>query len=243
MHKVPQPKDQARILKAYLAESGITLSHQRALEALAKVMGFKNWKTMSAHVSPNAEPVPAPNSDTPMAQTLQPRIPGPAAGQLFSVPITVPVTMTATFQVRAMDPESAIDEARVFARDEGTQCFTLDEGNLHQLADFYCPDPDSVELVEGGTATEPLPDLTKEDFDKSTALVANNMGTLGEFWIQSTDGLYELSATLASNDPDNSNDRLRAQCVLTIALENGPGGPLKGGCIGNPHQELRVLGG
>lgn len=48
MHQIPQPKDQARLLRAALAERGIKLAHQDALEAIAAVMGFRNWQTMAA---------------------------------------------------------------------------------------------------------------------------------------------------------------------------------------------------
>lgn len=48
MHQIPQPKDQARLLKTALATRGVTLAHQDALEAIAAVMGFRSWKTMAA---------------------------------------------------------------------------------------------------------------------------------------------------------------------------------------------------
>jgi len=48
MHQIPQPKDQARLLKAALAARGIKLAHQEALEVVALTMGFRNWKSMAA---------------------------------------------------------------------------------------------------------------------------------------------------------------------------------------------------
>jgi hypothetical protein len=48
MHQIPQPKEQARLLKAALATRGIKLDHQDALEVVATVMGFRSWQTMAA---------------------------------------------------------------------------------------------------------------------------------------------------------------------------------------------------
>jgi hypothetical protein len=48
MHQIPQPKEQARLLKAALAKHGIKLDHQDALETVATVMGFRSWQTMAA---------------------------------------------------------------------------------------------------------------------------------------------------------------------------------------------------
>lgn len=48
MHQIPQPKDQARLLKDFFAARGMKVPHQDMLEAVAIVMGFRNWKTMAS---------------------------------------------------------------------------------------------------------------------------------------------------------------------------------------------------
>lgn len=219
MHQVPQPKEQATLLKAYLAEAGLTLGHQRALEAIAKVMGYKNWKTMAAQTRP--APV------APAAQPVQVLVPGPADGELYDVPVTVKETATAIFQVRAFSAEEAIDAACELAHSEYPEKFTLDEGNYKSLRDFYCPDSDEVTPVAAaGVSDEPHQDephkaLGVSDFDDTTADVANNMGMYGEFSITSEDKQYLLTALLESGEPDSSNDKRRAQCTLTVTLEYG----------------------
>jgi hypothetical protein len=42
-------KAQAKALRAYLAEQGITITHSRAQEAIARCHGMKNWNTALAH--------------------------------------------------------------------------------------------------------------------------------------------------------------------------------------------------
>ena len=41
-------KTQAKLLRAYLAERGVELTHSHALEAVARSRGFKDWNTASA---------------------------------------------------------------------------------------------------------------------------------------------------------------------------------------------------
>ena len=44
-------KDQAKVLRGYLNEQGLDLSHSKSLEAVARGEGFKDWNTASALVS------------------------------------------------------------------------------------------------------------------------------------------------------------------------------------------------
>lgn len=207
MQTTTTPKAQARALKEYLQENGITVSHQTSLEAVAKVMGFKNWQTYSAQKPQSAKPVAA----TPEVEDF-PVLGVPECGLLYEVPITVDYTMTANFKVRADSTQDAIDIAREFAQTVFPRGFEVDEGNYRGAKDFYCPDRDAV---------EPTITLTTEDFDDNTISVANNMGMSGEFSISTTNEDYFLSAELNPEDPDNSDDDIRAKCTLTISLEYG----------------------
>lgn len=48
MLRIPQPKEQARILKDALSELGVTLGHQKLLDVVARLHGHKDWNVMSA---------------------------------------------------------------------------------------------------------------------------------------------------------------------------------------------------
>lgn len=102
----------------------------------------------------------------------------PGVGFLYSVPVTVDVTMTARVLVRGRDRDEAIDEARRLVSD-GKATPELDEGNYRGLADYYCPDssedgvycpaepaePTVFERDDGGQVGPYLVEVYKDDED------------------------------------------------------------------------------
>jgi hypothetical protein len=227
MQNVPNPKDQAKLLTKFLKDQGLSLAHQDSLEAIAKVMGFKNWKTMAA--TPAGSRVECKVPTKPAATAIE-YIPGPSEVPVYSVPVTVEVTMTAYIKVRAFNVDQAVELALERATDIYPRTFEFDEGNSRKGDDFYCPNEGDVVLEESGAdevwaaeLAKVSPDilkLTTEDFNDQTIDVCNNMGMRGEFSVLSVGGAYMLSATLDSLNPDNSDDDLRAQCLLTETLEH-----------------------
>jgi hypothetical protein len=45
-------KNQAKTLRAFLSSLGVTITHSQALEAVARMHGFKDWNTASASTAP-----------------------------------------------------------------------------------------------------------------------------------------------------------------------------------------------
>jgi hypothetical protein len=52
MVRIPQPQQQARILAKLLADQGITLKHQAALDIVAQLSGHRNWQVMQSTPAP-----------------------------------------------------------------------------------------------------------------------------------------------------------------------------------------------
>ena len=225
MQNQPEFKKQAAALRKYLKELGLELSHQHSLEAIAKVAGFKNWKTMSA--STPVAPVAQSHSSESVGRLNE--ITGPLDGALYKVPVTVEVTETCWIELRAHNKALAIEAALNRAVYQYPKGFEADEGNTKKFDDFYCPDSDSIEVLEEGTA-EPvvLPQLGVSDFDADSKDGAENSGMRGEFWVDTFEQEYRLWAELNPHEPDNSNDEIRSKCDLTIRLEFGEGSEQEG---------------
>lgn len=68
--------------------------------------------------------------------------------------------------------------------------------------------------------------LTTLRFDPLLARLENNCGMLGRLTVRSDDGSAVLEATLASNEPDCSDDDRRAQCTLTLSVSAVTNGAL-----------------
>lgn len=73
-------KAQARRLSAALAEDGVTLSHSRALELVARQQGVRDWNTLSARV----KNTPAPSNTAAQALALGQRVRGAYLGHAFT---------------------------------------------------------------------------------------------------------------------------------------------------------------
>ncbi|MCC5611337.1 hypothetical protein LC612_32485 [Nostoc sp. CHAB 5834] len=203
MQTIPAPQDQARILMDELKSKGFTLPYQQALQAIARVMGYKNWKTMSALQAgkPSATPAPAPSDESPADEVVG------TEGAVFLVPVSVEMSMTAWIKARGTSEEDAKQAAREHAAAIYPQGFELDDGNHRKLGDFYCGDAEMV-----------LP--TEDDFDTATLSVENNFGTLGSLEVTSRCGGLLLLAELQMLESDSSDDDRSAQGMLTVRIRN-----------------------
>jgi hypothetical protein len=79
----------------------------------------------------------------------QESIPGDTSKPIWSVPLTVDMTLSARIQAHGDDPNEALNAARQFAASSsGNGLFSLDEGNYRGASDFYCGDPETIEKVD-----------------------------------------------------------------------------------------------
>lgn len=193
MHHVPQPQDQARILKAVLDEFGIKLPHRKALEAIARVMGHKDWQTHSAAFEHEQT---ARNAKASVLQTVL----GPKDGDLYEALVTVDQTLSARIRVRARDDEEAHRLLREAGAAQYPHGFELDEGNYRGAGDFYLGDPSDVENL-----SEP------QFYDNDN------------FWAKATwrDEQFSYAIEMTRREPDVSNDERRAKvdCVTSITCD------------------------
>lgn len=143
-------KTQARKLVAALADHKGPVKYQDALELLALLNDFRDWKTMSAvldrQVEPRQDEEPKEKSAypaivTPSGTYEQAEVPG--TGFLYRVPVSVDTSMTALVVVRAIDREEAIDVARTFVA-EGKARMEVDDGNYRGRVDYYCSDNENA---------------------------------------------------------------------------------------------------
>lgn len=192
MQHQPQPKDQARILKAALNELNLGIKHQDALEVVAKMMGFRDWKTMSATFERVEEDKKAE------ARALS-TIMGPEDGQLYEALVTVDQTMSATVRVRAHSKSEAEELLSEAGQAQFPHGFTLDDGNYRGVGDFYF-DSEDVE------------NISKPEYDQD----GEHYGTAR--W---SDGQFDYGITLSRNEPDTSNEDRWAKCTVTLTVSQG----------------------
>jgi hypothetical protein len=78
----------------------------------------------------------------------QDRVPGDASRPVWSVPLTLDMTLSATVLAHGKNKNDALLAAREFAASgEGYGLFSLDDGNYRGPRDFYCPDQEGIEEV------------------------------------------------------------------------------------------------
>ena len=123
---------------------------------------------------------------------------GDAADELFSVMLTVDMTMSNRLLVRARDRNHALELAREFAS-SNQEGFEIDEGNYRGGSDYYLGDSD-----EG---IQPLSDETNADGDDMFAQIS----------VYSREG-YELRASLSRLEPDCSDGDRCCACEFSIAI-------------------------
>lgn len=156
-----QIKTQAKKLVSLLQAHQGPVQYQDALELLAQLNGFRNWKTLSASLSKESAPGAGVQPEPAVEETrgLRLRVPDehhtfvqayvPGTGFLYRVPITVDVTQSALVLVRAEDEDDAIELAKTLVA-EGGAPMELDDGNYRGRADYYCPDrQEGVYRVQG----------------------------------------------------------------------------------------------
>ena len=194
MKNVPQPKEQARVLKAALAQLGLKLKHQDALAVVASMMGVRDWPTLSANFE-------AAEEKRQTAQKLLSRIDGPSDGDLFEALVTVDQTMSARIRVRAHSLE---DAKRMFGPAACAQYphgFELDEGNYRGPSDFYLGDSNDVENI-----SEPDIESGCGDFSASAT------------W---RDERFSFRIDLSRDEGDCSDDDRRAKTTEIITVSFG----------------------
>lgn len=196
MHHIPKPQDQARILAKALKNLNVDVKHQDALELIAKVMGHKNWKTMSAAI--DATPAVAPSAAIP--HTI-PDILGPADGDVYEALVTVDMTLSARIKVRADSPEEAQTLLREAGAAQYPRGFEVDE-NYRGSCDFYLGDPDDIT------------NLSEVEYSSE----GNHYGSAT--W---ADERYSYKLEISRSEPDNSDEDESSNCTLTLTIsaENG----------------------
>jgi hypothetical protein len=193
MHHISKPQDQARILAKALKELNLNVKHQDALEVVAKVMGHKNWKTMSAAYKAAQE---SAKQATP---AILPPLPilGPEDGYLFEGCVTIDVTMSADVVVRAHSKKQAQELLPLAAKEQFPRGFANDDGNFLSLDDFYLGDESAVE------------NLSKPEFEND----GDHYGR-GDW----KDERYEYAIHMSRDNPDSSDDDERADVSVTLVL-------------------------
>lgn len=194
MKNVPQPKEQARVLKAALAQLGMKIKHQDALTVVASMMGVRDWPTLSASFE-------AAEEQRQTAQKILSRIDGPSDGDLFEALVTVDQTMSAYIRVRAHSLEDAKQMFGSVACAQYPHGFELDEGNYRGPSDFYLGDSDAVENL-----SEPEIDTESGDFSASAT------------W---SDDRFSFRIDLSRDEGDSSDDERRARVTETITVSCG----------------------
>ena len=195
MHHQPKPQDQARILKAALKTLKLDIKHQDALEVAAKMMGYRDWKTMSAS---SVESVKAPVME--VVKVAQPiPLSGPSDGDIYEGLVVVSETRSAMVRVRAHSREEAVEMLPEAGRDQYPRGFELDEGNYKGLDDFHVCDDDSVENVTGVQFESEGNYFARADWKDEEGR---------EFYIGMT-----------RDEPDSGSDDRRAQVTVDLVVE------------------------
>ena len=200
MHHIPKPQDQARILENALKEMGTSVEHQVALQLIAKVMGHKNWKTMSAAVG--SVPQMAPSVAIPHRL---PEMLGPEDGDIYEALVTVDMTLSGRVKVRAYSE----DEAKALFGQAGEaqypHGFELDEGNYRGACDFYL-DSDSVENLTGV--------VREVEFDGQGSYYGSAT------W---TDERFTYKIDVSRDNPDSSDEDEESKATLSITISDAAG--------------------
>lgn len=136
--------------------------------------------------------------------------PAKSSQKVFSVPVTVSVTMTATVLVTADNEKDAVEAAldagaAQFAAGKG---FEIDDGNTRSGDDFYCPDEGDVKQVVDKIRA------CSADFERFSSVHSSNGGTYGSFTAVSENPALSVSLSLNPLNPDDSDEELRAQHTL-----------------------------
>lgn len=199
MKNVPQPKEQARILKAALADLGLPIKHQAALGVVARLMGSRDWPTLAA----SFEAAQAQQAEQQAArQQALATIAGPEDGELYEAIVTVDQTLSARIRVRAHSLEEAKGRFGAAACAQYPHGFELDDGNYRGPGDFYLGDADAVDNL-----SEPDIDTDSGDFAASAS------------W---HDERFRYHIDLSREEPDCANDERRAKVTetLTVSLDD-----------------------
>jgi hypothetical protein len=196
MKNVPQPKEQARILKAALAEMGVPLKHQAALGVVARLMGARDWPTLSAAFEAEQEQRAAQQRAVSQAMSA---IAGPEDGDLYEALVTVDQTLSARIRVRAHSLEEAKGMFGSAACAQYPHGFELDDGNYRGPSDFYLGDSDAVE------------NLSEPQFDEDGVSDYSASAT----W---QDERFTYRVELSRDEPDCASESRRAKVTQTLTV-------------------------
>lgn len=151
-------------LMAVEVPSAYNVPQQRELNKRMALRAAKELGIFNGMAVDSSDPAGRVLQEMRDMQSLQRQrfIPGPSTDEepearIYSVPVTVDMSLSARIIVRGEDKDEAIRLARTHAS-ENFGLFSLDDGNYRGAADFYCPDPDDVyqpEATELALATAP----------------------------------------------------------------------------------------
>jgi hypothetical protein len=105
MHREPNPKNQAKIVRRAFAEHGVELPHRQALDVIAQIHGHNNWQVMQALQS--AVPAQAPVAARPAT------VP---AGVIYPVPPTETKRTVTTPQAMTFEAMAFVETREKFNR-------------------------------------------------------------------------------------------------------------------------------
>lgn len=238
----PTPSQAAVVLKKFLKSIGVELKLSQAQTAIARTRGYADFQAFVSDVPHRGVASgPHPKNDKPDlieggSGTLElwaitGRLYGDDDDTLELIWAKDEGTATEYFEARIRDQndlpqedEEGYDESQ---EDENNQIYVISAtrvgaGNAASfVVDAQCQPPAQPQYL---TAAE----LTVEMFDEDTFESSNNSGMLGEFSAETLDGRYKLSATLSMNEPDNSDEDIRAQGELTVTVTYGQNHPQEG---------------
>jgi hypothetical protein len=202
MHHIPKPHDQARILETALKAMEIRLPHQAALQVIAKVMGYKDWKTMSAVSKEALVVVPAPPV-VERAPDREPELKGPEDGDLYEALMTVDMTLSGRVRVRAHSDAEARELLREAAAEQYPTGFEVDE-NYRGSGDFYMGGDDG------------LVNLTQPEIEAE----GDHYGC-GEW--QDERFTFKIIMSRPNSDSSNQEDWAEVEVSLYVSDKNGVG--------------------
>jgi hypothetical protein len=200
MHHIPKPQDQARLLEKALKDLNFTVKHQDALQLIARVMGHKDWKTMSAAIASTPEFAPVVVASA-IPHTL-PAMLGPDDGDIYEGMVTVDMTLSGYVKVRAHSREEAQQLLREAGHAQYPHGFEVDDGNYRGPSDFYLADPNAVE------------NLSEVVFDRD-----------GDFWGNAKwkGERFQYEIDMSRDEPDSSDEDHWAAVSVTLTVSDSTG--------------------
>lgn len=139
MHREPNPKNQAKIVRRAFADHGVELPHRQALDVIAQIHGHNNWQVMQALQA--AVPAQAPAAARPAT------VP---AGVIYPVPPAETKHTTTTPQAVTFEAMAFVETRKRFNRllDDETGAKRIWESVKDRAIAFGFTDLNSVYVSE-----------------------------------------------------------------------------------------------